>query len=240
VDDDEVTRRLEWDPDFFAAYVASIAEATCRYELDVLKCIDKAVGFLFPPGHPEGRLDKDRRKALCHLMALRHEYLDDTVYGAMHEAAGSAITKPRVFLCTISFLQKLQGGLSSWSKTIKELHRMILLVDEYHHLSVEGLLAALAAFDAVIVSGDNQQAPVAEWFTNRQHAEATAVRASARATPRADRAASSAGTPDDDDDDPALPEHPLAERIRGGDRRTRFASTSPRTGSTRRTSLTTC
>ncbi len=106
-------------------------------------------------------------------MALRHEYFDDNVYGVMLEAVGQALLKPQVVLCTVSLLQKLQGNLSAWSRKIKAVRKMVLLVDEYHQLGFESLLAALAAFDAVVLSGDEEQAPVQEWLTGRHHAEAT-------------------------------------------------------------------
>lgn len=97
----------------------------------------------------------ENRKLALRMMALRHEYLDDNVYGAMREAAND--TLPKVFLCTIGFLQLCQGGRSP--RKLKQLEHSVLLVDDYHHLSFEGLLAALANFEAVIVAGDKEQCP---------------------------------------------------------------------------------
>ena len=44
--------KLDWDPDYFAAYVAGVAEAQCHYELDTLAAVDNAINLLSgsPPG----------------------------------------------------------------------------------------------------------------------------------------------------------------------------------------------
>ena len=110
------------------------------------------------------------------LLALRHEYLDEVLYSAMHEAAGAAHLRPRVLLSTISFLQKLQGNLSSWSRQLKAKRQLLLVVDEFHQCSMEGLLAVLASFDCVVLAGDTEQAPPKDWLTVHEHRLAQAER----------------------------------------------------------------
>ena len=137
---DEEADNDDWEPDFFAQYIAGIAEAKCHYELDILAAIDRAIEVHTPD--PRAWMRPNSKNTILGLMAVRHEYLDQVLYSAMHEAASSAFAHPRLFLCTLSFLQKLQGDLSGWSCKLKEHRRLLLIVDEYHQCSMEGLLAA--------------------------------------------------------------------------------------------------
>ena len=154
------------NPDYLAAYVASTAEAQCHYELETLAAMDNAIRILLPPtGMPTvytlGMYNK--------LMALRHEYLDEVLYSAMHEAAGEALLRPRLLLSTVSFLQKLQGNLSTWSRPLKSRKQLLLVVDEFHQCSMEGLLAVLPSFDCAVLAGDTEQAPPKDWLTAHEH-----------------------------------------------------------------------
>ena len=160
------------------------------------------------------------RQQIQRLLALRHEYLDEVLYAAVHEAADQALLRPRAFLCTLSFLQKLQGNLSHWSRQLKQSKQLMLIVDEFHQASMEGLLAALASFDCVVLAGDTQQAPPKEWAQESHHRAAQKGRELARSelpeplARSSKRARSSRDGPDSSEQ--AIMQTALADNTHGG------------------------
>ena len=165
----------QWDgkpvackPNCFADFVTSVAEAQSYWELRVLAAVDNALALF----KEEKRPDTDSC-TYAQLLALRHEYLDDVMYSTVLKDAPQLPSVPQVFLCTLPFLQTLQGE-GRWSQLLKESKKellkesqmeLMLLVDDFHQASMEGLLAALASFDCVVLAGDVEKASpkVAEW-----------------------------------------------------------------------------
>ena len=99
-----------------------------------------------------------RLQTIQHLLALRHDYLDEELYAVMHTAAYAEKEAPPGFVCTLPFLHKLQGSLSPWSHQLQKTSKLILVLDGIHQVTKDALLAALPSFDCAILIGDPAQA----------------------------------------------------------------------------------
>ena len=80
-------------------YVSSVTTAQHEGEHageDILMAVDRAVDLMC---HVPQYVSK-----MQHLLALRHEYLDEVFYSTTQEAGGEALLRPRVFLCTVPVL----------------------------------------------------------------------------------------------------------------------------------------
>ena len=153
------------DPDYLAAYLDDIG----HYDHDILAALDTAIlncGHAMSDGvrsAPPVPLPRDLVK-YQHLLAMRHEYLDLLLYSRTADTILSP--RPRVFLSPISFLQKLQdpGASGSLPRHLKALKHNLLLVDDFHQCSMQGLMTALAPFECVVLAGDKTRAPPADWL----------------------------------------------------------------------------
>ena len=97
------------------------------------------------------------RQLLVLLLALRHEYLDEHVYGQCEKAESLVIDKVRGVVSSVSTLLKVNGCASPWSCFFGESRRLVLLLDEVNSSAFEEATGCLTEFDLLVCAGDGNQ-----------------------------------------------------------------------------------
>ena len=158
-----------WDPDYLASSIDDIG----HYEQDIMAAIDRALSLGCVPTTARQTPATYRQTVSIpdpvtyqRLMALRHEHLDLVLYSKAAETTPNR--RPRVFISTISFLHKLQGATGLLPRRLQEVKHKLLIVDNFHHCSMQGLMTTIAPFDCVILAGDKTRQPPSDWLDRRR------------------------------------------------------------------------
>ena len=96
-------------------------------------------------------------KAICCLLAMRHEFFDQVYYKAMYAAQIRRIASVRCVICTCRMLQKFCGGITSHGTAIRRDRRLIGFIDEVQYLPEQEVSGCLALLDGCLLFGDEQQ-----------------------------------------------------------------------------------
>ena len=91
------------------------------------------------------------------LLAIRHEYLDASVYSQVRLLRNVMLQTVNVLVVSASVLHQLQGGTSHWSSWFNSRVRGFLLVDELPGHSFEEVAAGIAGFGGAVLAGDRNQ-----------------------------------------------------------------------------------
>ena len=117
VGEEWMQRRLQEEMSVEQSFLAAIDRSLC---LLVSLGIVTRPGNLFSCVHGLVRF----------LLAMRHEYLDEVVYGRIAELNKSILDSVHVVVVSASLLNKLQGSSSSWSSWFLSRAFGLLLIDE--------------------------------------------------------------------------------------------------------------
>ena len=124
-----------------------------------MDAIDRSLCLLVSIGvaTTSGDLRMCLRGLLRFLLAIRHEYLDECVYGQVATLSKSILDSVHVVVVSASVLNKLQGGTSHWSSWFHSRACGLLLIDELPGQSFEEATVGMFGFRVCVCAGDRNQ-----------------------------------------------------------------------------------